>query len=115
MDPSNRVVIEMPLAALWTSDGPLRATRAGRVGEAEIARLLRETKATFIIAKVGLPLRQIEPGERYDFWKQEVRRRLVARDADAIRHDDFPGSYCYVASEWREDGGGCLILLETYD
>ncbi len=40
MDPSHRIVTRMPLTELWNDHGQVDAVRAGRVGEAEIVRLL---------------------------------------------------------------------------
>jgi hypothetical protein len=104
----------MPLTELWTDQGSVPARRARSIGETEIATLLGEPQCTFVVATAGRPLRWIALGDRYAFWKNEVKRRLVARDASSFRLEDFPDSYCYVASEWRTDQGPYAILLEKH-
>ena len=79
MDPSKRIVTQMPRTELWTAEGPVCAARAGELGEAEVASLLHDARTTFVVASVGEPLRWIRPSDRYRFWKKEVKPRLVAR------------------------------------
>lgn len=114
MDPAKRVVTHIPLTELWTKEGRVDAVRGGPLGEAEIAALLRDTPSTFVVASPGEPLRWVAVRDRYDFWKTEVKCRLVARDATSFRLEDFPGSYCYVATEWRTDSGPHVIVLEKH-
>jgi len=40
----------------------------------------------------------------------EVKMHLAQRD-DKIYLEDFPGEYCYFASEWRAEVGEPIILL----
>ena len=52
----------------------------------------------------------------YQFWKLEVKVRLVEPDKDGgvFRLEDFPGEYCFIASEWRDGAEASVILLEKY-
>jgi hypothetical protein len=112
MDPKLRLVVSLPLAELWTDAGPLPAQRIGPLGEAEIKELLRTEAVEFAVAGGSPRLEWVPAGERFDFWKTELRPHLLDPRADSFRLEDFPGEYCYDASEWRLADGGCVILLE---
>ncbi|MGY8639185.1 hypothetical protein RAD15_42680 [Bradyrhizobium sp. 14AA] len=113
MDVAQRIVTNLPLAELWTDEGPLYAQRAERVGEAEIVQLLQDG-ATFVIADVGKPLRWILTADRFAFWKAELKCRLVASDVDSFDLAAYPGSHCYLASVWRDESSSPTIVLEMY-
>jgi hypothetical protein len=114
MDPAKRIVTHIPLTELWTNEGRVDALRGEPLGEAEIAALLRDARSTFVVASPGEPLRWVAGRARYDLWKTEVKCRLVGRDATSFSLEDFPGSYCYVAAEWRTDPGLHVIVLEKH-
>ena len=99
MDTARRIVIQTPLTELWNCDGPLDARRVENLGETDIKRLLRDG-SSFVVAEVGMPLRWISEGDRFAFWKAEVKCRLVVPDADGFHLDDYPGNY----SMWRQCG-----------
>src|SRR5882757_8120061 len=111
MDMAKRVVTQTPLTELWNSSGSLDACRGERVGEAEIVELLR-TGSTFVVADVGLPLKWVSMDDRFTFWKDQVKHRLVAPDTERFRLDDYLGRYCYVASMWTGASLGRAIVLE---
>ena len=52
--------------------------------------------------------------DRFAFWKGELKPRLVAPDATRIRLDDYPGGYCYVASEWQCETDRTVVVLEKH-
>ena len=58
----------------------------------------------------GNPSKWVPNNERYDFWKDEVKAHLAAPDSKAAL-EDFPGEYCYFASEWKSYDGDTIILL----
>src|SRR6185436_19220135 len=99
MDTRQKIVTQIPLTELWNSSGPLNAFRVEGLGETDIVRLLRDG-SSFVVAETGQSLRWIAEGDRFAFWKTEVRCRLVAPEADGFCLDDYPGSYCYVAAMW---------------
>jgi hypothetical protein len=103
----------MPLAELWNEEGPLDARRLGAVGAPQITPLLREG-SSFVIAEAGKPLLWISESDRFDFWKAEVKPRLVAMDADGFYLDDYPGCYCYVASAWQCSPTTIVIVLDKH-
>ena len=79
----------------------------------DIKRLL-QSGSNFVVAEAGQPLRWISESDRFDFWKAEVKCRLVAADADGFHLDDYPGSYCYVASMWKGASSTPIIVLEKH-
>ena len=113
MDSDQRIVTCTPLTELWNSKGLMDARRAESVGETEIAQLLRDG-SSFVVAVVGQPLRWVSEGDRFAFWKAEVRCRLVARDADGFDLDEYPGNYCYVAAMWKCTSSASVIVLEKH-
>jgi hypothetical protein len=113
MDTALKIVTQTPLTELWNSSGPLDAHRAENLGETDIKRLL-QSGSNFVVAEAGQPLRWISESDRFDFWKAEVKCRLVAADADGFHLDDYPGSYCYVASMWKGASSTPIIVLEKH-
>jgi hypothetical protein len=113
MDTRQKIVTQLPLSELWNSGGPLDACRVEGVGEADIARLLRDG-SSFVVAEVGLPLRWIAERDRFTFWKTEVKCRLVAADADGFYLADYPDGYCYVAAMWKCASTVPVIVLEKH-
>ncbi|WP_245320307.1 hypothetical protein [Bradyrhizobium lablabi] len=110
---AEKIVTQMPLTELWNAHGPLDARRAGNLGETDIERLLRDG-SSFVVAETGQPLRWIEEGDRFAFWKAEVKCRLVAPDKDGFHLDDYPGNYCYIAAMWERVSRPPVIVLEKH-
>jgi hypothetical protein len=113
MDAAQRIVVGLPLYELWTDKGRLHARRAERVGEAEIVHLLQDG-STFVVADVGKPLRWIPSADRFAFWKAELKCRLVPLDVDSFDLNDYAGSYCYLASVWRDESSSPIVVLEMH-
>jgi hypothetical protein len=114
MDPSQRVVTQTPLTELWDESGRVQAIRSRVLGEPEITRLLTQTECPFVVADPGMPLRWVRMHDRFTFWKTEVKPRLVPGNVTAFHREDFPGGYCYVATEWLGSAGAEAILLEKH-
>ena len=110
MDRALRIVTEMPLSELWDHNGPLNAQRVGHLDSADIQELLRIAPVIFVVANVGSTLEWLSIEQCYQFWKSEVRLRVCVPDKP-IDLDQFPGAYCYLASEWSL-GSSSLIVLE---
>jgi hypothetical protein len=113
MHPSQRIVTCLPLPELWDAEGPCNARRIRSVGNKEIIQLLRD-ELCFVVADVGQPLRWIMDRDRFAFWTAELKPRLVAPDATRFRLDDYPGGYCYVASEWQCETNRAVVVLEKH-
>ncbi len=110
-----RVVTRLPLTELWDDSGPLPFTRGRPVGRAELADLLRVGPVRFVVADCGSPLRWVPADDRYRFWKDEVKPRLVEADVaeGRFRLEDFPGERCYVATLWGEGEASPVVVLEA--
>ena len=115
MRPDQRIVVSLPLAELWDERGPVAATRGRRLGRVEIAGMLTSATIQFVVANGGGPLRWISIADRFTFWKDEVKPRVVPADAEGFFLEDYPGEYCYLATEWtRSVAGPTVVLLECH-
>ena len=112
LDPKLKIVTHLPLRELWRADGPATGTRVTFLTKDDIAGLLRAGRVEFVVADVGHPFRWIPLSECYDFWKDEVKPRVALADQRVVL-DEFPGGYCYFASEWEgELGAEPIVVLE---
>lgn len=103
MDSSSSHLVELlPLRSLMRDGIILDAQRGRQLGDAEIRELLRTAVIPFVLADVAHPLRWVEADARFELWKSEIQPRLVAPDQHQYFLGDFPGEYCYVASEWLQ-------------
>jgi hypothetical protein len=112
MDPSLRVVMKIPMTELWDLKGGSVVVKLRTLGRVEIAALLRQEQVRFVVAECGEPLRWVPCSGVYDFWKTEVKPRIV--ETETFDQADFPAGYCYVASEWTDDQPSPIVLLEKY-
>lgn len=104
-----RVVTRLPPAELWDDAGPVSAVAVRALAAEDIRDLLRTGPVRFVVAAVGSPLRWVAAADCFRFWKAEVHSR-VAGPGEA-RLEDFPGGYCYFASEWAAGDGPPVVLL----
>jgi hypothetical protein len=115
MRPEQRIVVSGPLVEIWDERGPIAATRGRSLGLKEIAALLSSGTVQFVVANIGSHLRWVPVADRFTFWKGEVKVRLVPADAEKFYLDDYPGEYCYVATEWgRSPSQSTIVLLECH-
>ena len=113
MDATLKIVTQIPLVELWRDDGFTTTSRERWLAADDIASLLRVGRIQFVVADVGTPLRWISLGDCYDFWKREVQPHLAAPESKTSL-DDFPGGYCYFASEWSSRDGAPIIVCERH-
>jgi hypothetical protein len=105
-----RYVSQMPLAELWNDHGIVAAEKVRELGLSEIVLMLREEPVRFVVADIGDHLQWVSLEHCYEFWKSEVKEHLAQPDAKTYP-EDFPGEYCYFASEWKADVGEPIVLL----
>jgi hypothetical protein len=110
MQPSQRIITRTPLHELWDDRGVVPAQWLRDVGAAEIRDLLTSGPIRWAVADVGKRPTWIPEPDCFAYWKDEVRPRLADREQLA-RLEDFPGGYCYTASEWRDADGRPIIVL----
>jgi len=85
------------------------------VGKEEIRTLLRSGPVRFVVANVGMPLQWVEPQNRIQWWKDELKPHLAEPDEAevGIHLEDWPGDYCYVADEWRR-GEEVIVVARMF-
>lgn len=106
-----RIVMYLPLRELWDDAGSVSATRGRDLTAADIRELLRAGPVRFVVASVAEPLRWVPIGECFRFWKAEVQSRVAG--SEGARLEDYPGCYCYFASEWAVRDGAPVVLLSV--
>ena len=113
MNPALKIVTKLPLEELWTDAGPVHGVLGHALGENEIAHLLSEGPAQFVVANVGHPLSWIAAADRFRFWRKDVRPRLV-RPAKGFSLEDYPDGYCYTAARWLGEQGPPIIVMQMH-
>ena len=103
-----RVVTRIPLTELWNETGSVPAAESRDLAAEDIRALLRIGPVRFVVADVGRPLQWVPAAECFRFWNGEVQSR-VAKARAAL--EDFPGGYCYFASEWSPLDGPPIVVL----
>ncbi|MCI5064358.1 hypothetical protein MRY87_01390 [bacterium] len=112
MDYALKKITELPLTELWNDDGPIISEPQRELVASEIKELLRAGTVQFVIARCGEKPQWIEGKDTFDFWKNEVQPRLS--ETNEAQPEEFPGEYCYSATEWRALGDIPLIVLEVF-
>ena len=102
----SRVVTQLPLNTLETERGS--AGRLGNRDREQLRQLMRSGPVRFVVADVGNPLKWISLQDCYEFWKSEVQPHVGNPDGADLT--DYPGEYCYFATEWS-DGAEPIVLL----
>ena len=104
------VISRLPLSQL---PPPFAAAKRLRdLSATEVRELLRAGPVRFLVAAVLAPFRVVPERDCYDFWKSEAQPHLVTDPTEGAALEDFPGGYCYFASEWT-DGGSPIVLLSA--
>ena len=111
MQPFQRVITAMPLHELWDERGPVAASRARDLSADDLRELLRRGTLRFVVADVGFRPQWLSERTCFAFWKSEVQPHLAVPGVPVMLHD-FPGEYCYFASEWTPGFGSPVVLLE---
>lgn len=113
MDIAKKLITKLPLEELWDEKHTLNAQRvSGGLNASEVTEAMK-AGATFVVADVEMRPRWIDPAQRFEFWKTEVKSRLAEPDEPAFLNR-FPGEYCYFASKWLLAEGLPLIVLEMH-
>lgn len=105
-----RVVVQTPLRELWDERGVVSRRELRDLNAADIAEMLRAGGVRFVTAVAGSPLKWAPVEECFTYWKSEVKGH-VADPASKNYPGDFPGEYCYFASEWESGDGRPIVLL----
>jgi hypothetical protein len=100
MDPALRIITQLPLRELWRNDGLTTSERTRGLTAEDIRGMLRTSRVHFVIADVGTKPQWIADEKCFDFWKTELQSHLASPET-SFALEDFPGNYCYLASEWK--------------
>lgn len=110
MDAKLRIVTHLPLRELWRDDGFSTTARGKSLTHDEVRVFLKSGPVQFVVVDVGIAPRWIRPSECFDFWKKEVKRHLASGGKAYL--NEFPGEYCYFASQWEAETTTPIVLLE---
>ena len=113
MDFKVKVVTRLPLNELWNERKLLHLSRKRSLSENDLADLLRLGPVQFIVANVGEKLRWIRVADCYRFWTSEAKPHLAPPQL-GVPLDDFPDSYCFLASEWIGTTSVPVVVLERH-
>jgi hypothetical protein len=111
IDLAQKIVTKLPLDELWNDREQFQARRGQWLSSDELTELLRLGPVQFVVADVGAKLRWVPLPDCYRFWKSEAKPHL-AHPQSQIRLDDFPDSYCFLASRWEIDNSSSVVVLE---
>ncbi len=106
-----RVVTRLPLAELWNDAGSIGAAPVRDLTAADLRELLKGSPVRFVVANIAAPLRWVPVGDCFRFWKAEVQPQVA--DPAGARLEEFPGGYCYFASEWGPVKGSPIVVLSV--
>ena len=113
METSQKLVVTMPLEALWQENGAPISERVRTLSSTDIADLLRAGSVRFVVADVGRPLQWIPLNQCFEFWKAKLKHNIC--DAGGkIPLDAYPESYCFSASLWKDTTAEAVVLLEKH-
>ncbi len=110
MKPELRYVSQMPLREIWDEHDVVSENKVRELSSSDVADLLSAGRVRFVVADIGSRLRWVLPEECYEFWKSEAKAHIAEPDANNYL-ENFPGEYCYFASEWRTDEDESIVLL----
>jgi len=113
MDPSFRIVAQLPLAALWDETGELDAARGPDLAREDVVARLRGGSAA-VVASMGRPLRWQRGNDLFGWWKHEAKPRLLDPATREWRLDDLPGGRGWRAAEWTLPDGAVVLSFEEY-
>jgi len=112
--PPRAIVTRLPVERLSDDEGDIEARRERFLSKEALREMLRRYPVEFVIADVGTPLKHVEVGRSYEFWKSEAEAHIVNDPESGFRVEDFPGKYAYVASEWSGHIQTPIVLLEKH-
>jgi len=73
------------------------------IGINEIKELLRTQDVIFVVDNIGIELKIIPKSDSYNFWKYDVKMRIVEPEnaEKGFSLENYPDEYCYLASKWK--------------
>lgn len=116
MEINKKIVTSFNIEELWNENEVISARQIRDLDYEEIVELLKTSKISFVIADIGMPIKWIPIQENYDFWKKELKNRVTdpEKAKKGFRLEDYPGEYCYLVSEWKDNLRNTFLLLKKY-
>lgn len=113
---SQRVVIHLPITALWDEAGVVAATRLAYLDREQVRQRVQARDLVFVVAAPGLALHWVPAAQTAEFWKLDVKPHLVERWDAPIDIYHYPHGYAYIASEWlpHDPAEARIVLLEKH-
>jgi len=112
VDANLRVVTQLPLRELWRGDGFSTTARGKSLTSDDVREFLASGPVQFVVADVGVAPQWVQTSECFNFWKQEAKPHLASGAKASL--DQFPGGYCYFASQWEGKTTAPIVLLEKH-
>ncbi len=113
MDAKFMIVTHLPLQELWRDDGFSTTARDRSLTQEDVRSLLASGPVQFVVVDVGAAPRWIPARECFHFWKTEAKPHLASEERVSLQ--DFPGEYCYFASQWDSiERSAPIIVLEKH-
>lgn len=109
-----KIITKLPLDELSFPQMQDGSERKRYLTAEQIRELLQVFRGVhFIMADIGHPLTEIPLEKCFEFWKNDVAGHVC--DAENINIDAFPGSFCFVASDWGLTAELLpIVLLEKF-
>jgi len=108
-----KIVAQLPIQELWAGQRLISTIKIRDLTLDNIVSLLRINDIRLAVADVGKELWWVPNNKKYEVWKNEIKPHLAVQE-NRNSLDDFPGSYFYIASEWRSYSGATIVLLEKH-
>ncbi len=113
MQLSDRIVVKIPMDELWSEMNGEFFIKKRYLNEAVLREILETNEIRFVVADVGQKLLWIENKDRFLFWKQEVKEHILENDSH-IDLRKYSNEYAYMASEWINNKGELIVLLDKF-
>ncbi|MDH7444193.1 hypothetical protein [Aquimarina sp. 2201CG14-23] len=89
--------------------------------ETEVHKLIKDKETQLGVISERDIINWLDKEENEDFWNQEMEHHIcekIIKDDDdyfvGCDYEDFKNAYFFVASLWKTEKGGDLIILEHY-
>jgi hypothetical protein len=108
-----KIITSLPVTEIWNDGGIISKKKVKHLLISDINELLHKyPEAELAIADGGHKFYFIKKEDKFNVWKKELKNRIV--ETNEFYLEEFPGEYCYVASLWKKDDNGLIILFEMH-
>lgn len=104
--------IALPVRELVEDGDPVEAERCECLDRETIERFLRNHAIKFVVAEEGREPRWIPITKCYEFWRDEVKAKIIESCEELALSARQERPYVYIASEWFGQPTYPYVLLE---